>query len=100
MSTTTQGQAILAILETAGGGPLITLLTNLKAHEGNALLQGADWIAFVAQAPTAGIQLELVVENQILTAVLTKVQGYLTTKAAAPAAAPVPASVGTAAVSG
>ena len=39
---------------TIGGAPLLTLLTNLKAHAGNELMQGADWLQFLAASPACG----------------------------------------------
>jgi hypothetical protein len=85
----TAGQAILALLEsdliTAGGVPFETLLTSLIAHKGNALMQGADWLQFVAAAPGAGLQLEITLEGQILGAVLAKVQAAVAAKATAAA---------------
>ena len=94
MSSTSVGQALLAMLEsdfaTVGGTPLITLITSLQAAKGNRLLQQGAILQFVAAAPTAGITLEIQVEQQLLQMALTEVQAFIASKAA-PAAAAAPA---------
>jgi hypothetical protein len=80
----TAGQAILAMIESdlasVAGGPLETLFGQLKASAGNILAQQAAWIQFIATAPAAGIQLEVLVEQQILNALMTKIQSYIAAK--------------------
>jgi hypothetical protein len=83
--TTSVGQAILAMFESdivsSAGAPLVTLITALQANKGNLLAQEAAWLQFVAAAPTAGISLEIEVEGQLLSAILTKVQAEIAAKA-------------------
>jgi hypothetical protein len=83
------GQALLAMLEsdlaTAGGTPLITLLTALQNAKGNVLLQQGAILQFVAAAPTVGITLEIQIEQQLLQDAITKVQAFVTSKTTAPA---------------
>ncbi len=91
MSTTTPGQALLAMIEsdiaTVAGQPLITLLQTLSSAKGNVLLQQAAILQFVAGAPSMGITLEIEVEQQLLAAAITKIQAFQVAKAApAPAA--------------
>jgi hypothetical protein len=94
MTTTTPpsvGQALLALLQsdlaTVGGAPLISLITALSAAKGNTMMQQASILQFVAAAPTAGITLEIEVEQQLLQMALTQVQAFIASKTA-PAAAP------------
>lgn len=88
MSNVTFGQALLTMLESdlivEGGVPFENLLQNLISHKGNALAQGADWLQFLATAPGAGIQLEILLEGQILGAVLAKVQAAVAGKVPPP----------------
>ncbi len=83
--STSVGQALIAMLEsdiaTVGGPPLVTLITSLQAAKGNRLLQQGAVLQFVAAAPTAGITLEIEVEQQLLQAALTEVQAFIATKA-------------------
>lgn len=92
-TTVSPGQALVNMIEsdlaTVGGTPLETLLMNLKSHAGSKLAQGADIIAFTAQAPAAGFQLELMIEQQLLTLAMAKVQAYIASKTA-PSPAPTP----------
>jgi hypothetical protein len=53
-------------LATIASPPFITLLTNLAAHKGNKIAQGADVVQFVATAPAAGLALEGELEGQLL----------------------------------
>ncbi len=82
--TTSVGQALLALIEsdlaTVGGQPLITLITGLKTDAGNQLKQAADIMAFTAAAPAAGLQLEVMVEQQLLQMAITKIQAYVASK--------------------
>lgn len=90
------GQVLLSMLETdvatVGGKPLVTLITSLQAAAGNKLLQQGAVLQFIAAAPTAGITLEIEVEQQLLQMALTEVQAFIAAKAtpapAAPAAKP------------
>lgn len=79
------GEAILAMFESdlvsVAGAPLLTLLTSLKAHAGNVPMQVADWIQFTAALPGSGIVLAVELEQQLLTAAVTKLQGYMASKA-------------------
>lgn len=91
MSNPTVGQAILAIIEsdvaTVAGSPVIQFLEDCKAANGNLGLEAAAVLKLEAAAPGAGIQLELEVQTQLLNFVLAKVQAYVASKAAPPAAA-------------
>lgn len=71
---------------TIGGAPLLTLLTNLKAHAGNELMQGADWLQFLAASPAAGLQFTVTFEQQALGALITKLQAVQVAKTTTPAA--------------
>jgi hypothetical protein len=86
MATTTPGQALLALissdLATVGGPALITLLTALERADGNVLLQQGAIMQFVAAAPTAGITLEIDVEQQLIGLAITKVQAFLASQTA------------------
>ena len=91
-STTTPGQAFLAMIEsdlaTVGGAPLMALLNALQAAKGNVLMQQAAILQFVAAAPAAGLNLEVEVEGQLLGLLVAKVQAFVASKAApAPVAA-------------
>lgn len=92
MSTTSPGQALLALIEsdlaTVAGAPLVTLITALSSAKGNVLLQQGAILQFVAAAPTAGVTLEITIEQQLLADALAKVQAFIASKAAPPAAAP------------
>lgn len=55
-----------ADLASIGSTPVLGLLTNLAAHKGNRIAQGADVVQFVATAPAAGLQLEAAAEGQLL----------------------------------
>jgi hypothetical protein len=97
-SSTSQtfGQWLISTLEgdlaQTGGTPLLTLLTNWEAHAGNPLLQGADLLAFQGQAPAAGLQLEVELQQQLLQLVITKVQAQVAklTPAVTPAVSAAP----------
>jgi hypothetical protein len=88
--STTPGQALLAMIEsdiaTVGGSPLISLLTTLQSAKGNVLLQQAAIMQFVASAPTMGITLEVEIEGQLLSLAISKIQAFIASKGAAPAA--------------
>jgi hypothetical protein len=74
-------------LATVGGQPLITLLTALQAAKGNRLLQQGAVLQFVATAPTAGITIEVEIEQQLLQMALAEVQAFIASKAGTPAPA-------------
>jgi hypothetical protein len=82
----TPGQALLSLIEsdlaTVGGQPLLTLLTALQSAKGNILLQQGAILQFVAAAPTAGVTLEVEIEQQLLSLAITKVQTFIASKAA------------------
>jgi hypothetical protein len=80
-ATPSQAQTLVQLFESdliqAGGQPLLTLLENLKTHAGNVPLQIADWLQFVAAAPTAGLALGLQLENQLLSLAISKLQAHV-----------------------
>jgi hypothetical protein len=76
-----------ADLIASGGAPLATLLTNLQAHAGNPALQAADFLAFDAAAPGAGLMFGIEFEQQLLGLAIAKLQTAMAAKAA-PAAKP------------
>lgn len=86
------GQALLAMLQadvaSTGGQPLVTLITSLAAAKGNRLLQQGAVLQFVAAAPSAGITIEIEVEQQLLQMALTAVQAYIAAKTPAVPAKP------------
>lgn len=90
MSTTTTGQAILAIIESdlasTAGKPVISFLQACQAANGNLGLEAAALLQLEAAAPAAGIQLELTVQQQLISLALAKVQAYVASKTT-PAAA-------------
>jgi hypothetical protein len=65
-----------------GGEPILTLLTNLKTHAGNAVMQSADVLQFTAAAPLAGLELGVQLEQQLLGLAITKLQAAMAAKAA------------------
>ena len=85
-TTTSPGQALLALLAsdlaTTGGQPLVTLVTALRDAKGNRLLQQGAVVQFMAAAPTAGITIEIEVEQQLLQMALTEIQAFIASKAA------------------
>ncbi len=89
--STSVGQALIAMLESdlvnIGGAPFETLLQSLKSANGNRALQAAAVIQFTAAAPAAGIQLELEVEQQLLTYAISDVQKFIAAKTTVAAAA-------------
>lgn len=89
------GQALLGLITSdllaTGGAPLLTLLTNLKAHAGNGPLEAADILAFTATAPAAGLTFVVEIEQQLFGLAINKLQAYMNAKAAA---APAPAATG------
>jgi hypothetical protein len=92
MSSTapTAGQAFLALitsdLATTGGAPLITFLESIQAAKGNLGLEAAALLQLEAAGPAAGISFLLEIQQQLVGLAITKLQGYLATKTAAPAA--------------
>ena len=91
-STTSVGQAILAIVESdiasVAGSPLVTFLEDCRAANGNLGLEAAALLKLEAAAPAAGIQIELTVQQQLITLALNKLQTYLAAKTTAAPAAP------------
>lgn len=91
MSNPTFGQALVAMIESdlanVGGTPLETFLEDCKAANGNLGLEAAALLKLEAAAPAAGIQLEVEVQQQLLSIALSKLQTYLASKAAPTAAA-------------
>ena len=99
MTNPSVGQAILAVIESdlasVAGAPLVSFLEDCQAANGNLALEAAALVKLEAAAPAAGIQLELTVQQQLLSLALGKLQSYIASKAnpapaAAPAAAPAP----------
>ena len=81
MTLSVFGQTLLNLIQTdvlqVGGQPLLDLLSNLKAHAGNAPMQAADLIVFQATAPKAGLQLEVELEQQLLALAISKLQAHM-----------------------
>jgi hypothetical protein len=89
MTTTSVGQALLAMIEsdlaTVGGAPLMGLLNALQSAKGNMLMQQAAILQFIAAAPSAGLTLEVDIEGQLLSLLISKVQGFIVAKTTVPA---------------
>lgn len=85
-TTPSLGQTVLnfvkADLSSTAAVPVVTLLTNLKTHAGNRLMQAADVLQFVNTAPGAGLTLEAELEQQFLGLAIEWIQAKTT---AAPA---------------
>lgn len=83
-TSTSVGQAILAIVESdvanVAGSPLVTFLEDCQAANGNLGLEAAALLKLEAAAPAAGIQIELTVQQQLITFALGKLQTYLASK--------------------
>lgn len=85
-STPTAGQALLAMIESdlavAGGQPLLNFLEACKAANGNTGLEAVALLQLEAAAPAAGLQLEITVQQQLITLAITKLQTFLASKVA------------------
>ncbi len=85
--TPTAAQAFLAMIESdlvsAGGQPLLTLITQLIADKGNGPKEAADILQFLAAAPGAGVTFIQEIQVQLLTLASTKLNAWI---AAHPAA--------------
>lgn len=95
MTLNTTEQAILNVVQAdlaGAAGPLVTFLQSIESANGNLGLEAAALLQLEAALPTAGIQLGIEAQSQLVGFALGKLKAYIASKTTPAAPAPVAAA--------